>query len=113
MKRHDIRKALTNSAGYRRELIGDPQCLVNLIEVNCTNTTDRCVYDDENQEWISKPFEPLPRGFFKWKQEDQLKQGRVGFILDTGSQLNILNTADATKNGIHTETLPDIELHIK
>ena len=37
----------------------------------------------------------------------------MGFILDTGSQLNIMNTADAAKNGKHTEDLPDIELHIK
>ena len=28
MKHHDVRKALTNAADYRRELIVDPQCLV-------------------------------------------------------------------------------------
>ena len=66
----------------------------------------------ENQEWITRPFEPLPKGYFRWKKENQLKQGRVGFILDTGSQLNIMNTKDATSGGIDVESLPDIELHI-
>ena len=44
--------------------------------------------------------------------KNQLRQGRVGFILDTGSQLNIMNTEDATKSGIQTENLPNKELHI-
>ena len=49
MKHHDIKKAPANPADYRRELIGDPQCIGNLNEINCTNTTDRQTQTGKDQ----------------------------------------------------------------
>ena len=62
-------------------------------------------YNKENgieRHWTPRTVKTPPKGYFKWKQQNILRQERVNFILDMGSKLNTMKNKDATKYGVET-----------
>ena len=74
--------------------------------------SNRCVWDDKTGIWVNHEYEALPTATFKWNQQDIYIKGRIRFILDTGSQLNIFSMEEARRQGVDVGNLPDISLSI-
>ena len=86
-----------------------------LIAVMAGNgvSDQRCVYDNKRKIWIEKRFEPLPKGGFEWECLDSGTQGETEFVMDSGSQLNILPMSEIRSQGIMVNLLPRIDLDVQ
>ncbi len=86
-----------------------------LIAVMAGNgvSDQRCVYDNKCKIWIEKRFEPLAKGGFEWECLDSGTQGETEFVMDSGSQLNILPMSEIRSQGIDIKSLPEIDLNVQ
>jgi hypothetical protein len=72
----------------------------------------RCVYDNKLKKWIPRKFEPLPKGNFEWECLSSGSKGTTEFVLDSGSQLNLLPMSEIRDQGIDVNSLPRIDLNV-
>ena len=54
----------------------------------------------------------MPRAKFEWKCLDSGTQGTTEFVLDSGSQLNLLPMSEIRDQGIDMNSLPRIDLDV-
>ena len=50
--------------------------------------------------------------WFAWKEEDNTNDEYINFILDTGTQINVMSRTEATNKGIKLDDHPNIKLNI-
>ena len=62
--------------------------------------------------WVPRRFEPLPKGEFEWKCLGSGSKGTTEFVMDSGSQLNILPMSEIRDQGIDVDSLPRIDLDV-
>ena len=70
-----------------------------------------CIYDHKTESWVPINIEPLPRADYEWECLDSKKRGVTEFILDSGSQLNLLPLEEVDTQGINVRNLPRIHLN--
>ena len=71
-----------------------------------------CTYDPKRQRWIPGRFAPSPKGIFDWENINGSGKGKTEFILDSGSQLNLIPMGDIKKQGVDISSLPQINLNV-
>ena len=69
-------------------------------------------YNKTKEKCTTKEGTTAPTETFTWKQNKGPNSGQTRFIIDTGSQINIMRTDEATKHGINAEKSPKILLNI-
>ena len=102
-----LENALQSYKGERRvKSVTELLSLVAGVSIN--PTVGSCSYDADTDKWIESGFAPQPRGEFEWTC---LEKGTVGssiFVLDSGSQLNMLKFEEVERLGIKLEGLNTI-----
>ena len=71
-----------------------------------------CIYDPIKKKWIPGRFIPSPKGVFDWENINGSGNGKTEFILDSGSQLNLIPMRDIRKQGVDINSLPQINLNV-
>ena len=59
-----------------------------------TGQDGHCTYDPKKKKWIPGRFIPSPKGDFDWENINGSGKGKTEFILDSGSQLNLIPMND-------------------
>ena len=77
-----------------------------------SGTDGHCTYDHEKKLWIPGKFIPSPKGTFDWESINGNGKGSTEFILDSGSQLNLIPMRDLRNQGVNIENLPQINLNV-
>ena len=77
-----------------------------------SGTDVHCTYDPEKEIWIPGKFTPSPKGMFDWENINGVGKGKTEFILDSGSQLNLIPMRELKKQGVNINSLPQINLNI-
>ena len=77
-----------------------------------TGADGHCTYDPIKMKWIPGRFIPSPKGVFNWENINESGKGKTEFILDSGSQLNLIPMRDKRKQGVDIKSLPQINLNV-
>ena len=103
--------ALQSYKGERR--VNSVTELLSLVAGVAINpTVGSCSYDVDSDKWIESGFAPQPRGEFEWTCLETGTSGSTNFVLDSGSQLNMLKFEEVEKIGIKLEDLNTIFLTV-
>ena len=70
------------------------------------------IYDHKTESWVPKNFETLPGADFEWECLASKKRGMTEFILDSGSQLNLLPLEEIDTQGINVRNIHRIHLNV-
>ena len=62
-----------------------------------SGTVGHCTYDPVKKKWIPGKFIPSPKGVFDWENINASGKGKTEFILDSGSQFNLIPMRDIRK----------------
>ena len=113
-KERDIQTELTLAMGsYKgKEKIKSIGQLISVMNGNGISD-QRCVFDNKLKKWVEKRFEPLPTGIFEWECLNSGTLGETEFVMDSGSQLNILPMSEIRSQGIKVSLLPQIDLDVQ
>ena len=71
-----------------------------------------CIYNQRTKQWAPGTFLPSPKGIFDWNNLNGQGGGNTEFILDSGSQLNMIPMKELRKQGVIIEDLPEITLNM-
>ena len=77
-----------------------------------SGTDGHCTYDPIRRKWIPGKFIPSPKGVFDWENINGSGKVQTEFILDSGSQLNLIPMSDIRKQGVDINSLPQINLNV-
>ena len=77
-----------------------------------SGTDGHCTYDHEKKIWTPGKFIPSPKGIFDWENINGTGKSNTEFILDSGSQLNLIPMRDLKKQGVDINSLPQINLNV-
>ena len=86
--------------------------LLSLMAGVVDPTKCSCIYDSRTHTWVEKGFAPAPRAKFEWECLEKGTVGTTSFILDSGSQLNMLKFTEAMRLGVNVEELSRIYLRV-
>ena len=106
----ELTKALETYSGS--EKIKSISQLTALMAGAGYSTVGHCVYDHKLNKWIPRKFEPLPKSKFEWRCLKSEVRGITEFVLDSGSQLNLLPMSEIRNQGINVNSLPRINLDV-
>ena len=84
----------------------------HLTTLMAGSTEGHCTYDPKMKRWIPGKFTPSPKGIFDWENLNGSGKGKTEFILDSGSQLNLIPMKNIRKQGVDIESLPQINLNV-